>query len=80
MTVTFIGDADVLDWLKAATDDPAVDAWKFSIETATRDIERYRSELLDIRSGVVVVMPASIAHAKAMHLVAERYLEDNRSI
>ena len=45
MTVTFIGDADVLDWLRSAAEDPAVEFWKFTIETAIDDIERYRADL-----------------------------------
>ena len=45
MTVTFIGDADVLDWLRSAAEDPAMEFWKFTIETAIDDIERYRADL-----------------------------------
>ncbi len=36
-------------------------------------------ELSEIRLGEVVVMPTSIEHARAMHLLAERYLKDNQT-
>lgn len=78
MTVTFIGDADVLDWLRSAAEDPTMEFWKFTIETAIDDIERYRADLKAISSGDVVIMPSSMEHAEAMHLIAEKYISDNR--
>lgn len=36
------------------------------------------SELRRLRSGEAVVVPRTVKHAEAMHLLAERYLRDNR--
>jgi hypothetical protein len=38
------------------------------------------TELKGLKRGDWVLMPASVEHAKAMHLVAERYLRDNNAI
>ena len=35
-------------------------------------------ELANIRDGQVVVMPVSIQHAEAMHLIAAEYIKVNR--
>lgn len=43
-----------------------------------RRIEDLESELTSIRSGEVVVMPISVKHAEMMHVLAERYIKDNR--
>ncbi len=78
MSVTMIGDADVLEWLKAAAEDPTMRRWQFAVETAINDIERYRADISAIRSGSITLIPSSVAHAEAMLLIAERYLNDRR--
>lgn len=35
-------------------------------------------ELEQIRTGAVVVMPISLQHAEAMHLIAEAYIKQHR--
>lgn len=36
------------------------------------------AELRRLRSGAAVVVPSTVQHAEAMHLIADRYLRDNR--
>ena len=45
---------------------------------AINDIERYRADISAIRSGSITLIPSSVAHAEAMLLIAERYLNDRR--
>ncbi len=48
-----------------------------------RDRERIaelEAELAAIKSGEVVVMPATIQHAESMHLIADRYILDRRQM
>lgn len=50
---------------------------QFIVESVNR-VAALEADLAAIKSGDEVVLPASIAHAEAMHLVADRYLKSNR--
>lgn len=60
-------------------DDALIARLQQQVSEQANQITKLGRDLLDIRLGHVVVMPVSIAHAEAMHVLAERYLQDNKT-
>lgn len=48
------------------------------LERALKRVQQLEQQMSEIRTGEVVVMPSSIKHAEAMHLVADAYLKTHR--
>lgn len=46
-------------------------------EALRQRITELETELFALKSGERVLMPVSLEHARAMHLIAERYINDN---
>ena len=63
--------ADLVREYRRAVTDPELASLRRSLAVMTLELEQ-------IRTGKVVVMPVSVQHAEAMHLVADRYIKDNR--
>jgi hypothetical protein len=68
---------DELDAIFAPLSSAIVDLASDPVFLASR-IADLEEELANIRDGQVVVMPVSVKHAEAMHLIATEYIRVNR--